>query len=71
MSEPDSWLTIYLYGTFISRWAEINAPQTPSEERGKRMHRKEEIYSLLSLLYSLSFLQAGIQGFTVGNKKCN
>jgi hypothetical protein len=47
---------------------------TTAHIRGKRMHRKEdadEIYSLLSLLYSLSFLQAGIQGFTVGNEKCN
>jgi hypothetical protein len=42
-----------------------------ADERGCLGKRKEEIYSLLSLLYSLSFLQAGIQGFTVGNEKCN
>ena len=44
---------------YISRWAEINAPQTRSEERGKRKEergkRKEEnsLFSILSSLFSL------------------
>jgi hypothetical protein len=60
----------------ISRWAKINASQTPLEvhrieEIGNRkeMHSKDILSSLFSLLRT--FLLAGIHGFMAGKEKCN